>query len=317
MPDNLPLVPVSIEAALALPDSRAAFVQAAETVIAAKRTAGTRRAYAYELRSWLDFCDRSGLDPARATLQLATQYRDELLQVRSAASVHRACAALSAVYKPLFRARVAAANPWSSEVLAWPSAAPMNPTPASNDDDVRAMIKAATNDLDPWTGARDAALITLIWTTGVRRSSAATAKLEDLHREADRTTLRVWVKGGRLQDIELVAEAEAALQHWLSVRGTHVGPLLPKRHDDSEPLSGDGVYRVLVRRAREAGCSHHVSPHMLRAGFATLGFDLGLPVYEVQGALGHARSSTTLRYDRGQRGARAFDAVATKRRSGP
>ncbi len=220
---------------------------------------------------------------------------------------------MSSTYKQLFRGRVVVANPFHSALLAWPSPSPQRQTPAVGDNDVRAMLAIALDDSDTWRGHRDHAIIALLWHTGLRRSSVASVSIENIRREGDQTLLRARIKGGALRDVMLVEEAENAVSAWLKVAGITSGALFPASAGTSEPISGDAVYRVLQLRARQAGAVGHVTPHQLRAALATAGYDAGLPEYEVQAALHHARPETTRRYDRGQRGVRALQAVAAIR----
>jgi integrase/recombinase XerD len=60
------------------------------------------------------------------------------------------------------------------------------------------------------------------------------------------------------------------------------------------------AYRILRRLAREAAIPawSAISPHSLRRGFATAALDAGVPLRDVQDAMGHADPRTTRRYDR-------------------
>jgi site-specific recombinase XerD len=54
--------------------------------------------------------------------------------------------------------------------------------------------------------------------------------------------------------------------------------------------------RVLTQTARRAGCSSHVTPHMLRHGFATEMLRLGVSLPVLMQLLGHKTISMTMRY---------------------
>jgi integrase len=60
------------------------------------------------------------------------------------------------------------------------------------------------------------------------------------------------------------------------------------------------VFRLVRRLAREAGIPGwaRLSPHSLRHAFATSARDEGVPLEDVQDAMGHADPRTTRRYDR-------------------
>jgi integrase/recombinase XerD len=77
--------------------------------------------------------------------------------------------------------------------------------------------------------------------------------------------------------------------------GRSAGPLLRNRH--GERLNPAAAARRLRRLARTAGLSQRLSPHTLRRTFCTAGLISGVPLRDMQYAMRHADSRTTLRYD--------------------
>ena len=73
------------------------------------------------------------------------------------------------------------------------------------------------------------------------------------------------------------------------------GPLLLNRY--GEHLSRQAAAGQLTRLARIAGLTQHLSPHTLRRTFCTAGLVSGVPLRDMQYAMRHADSRTTLRYD--------------------
>jgi integrase len=65
-------------------------------------------------------------------------------------------------------------------------------------------------------------------------------------------------------------------------------------------LDRHGVFRLVRRLARAAGIPQweRLSPHSLRHAFATAAREEGVPLEDVQDAMGHADPRTTRRYDR-------------------
>jgi integrase/recombinase XerD len=292
------------------------FEEAARALIAAKRSAETRRAYSSDLDRWLRFAAGHEISPSVATLPDATTFRDSELATRQPASVHRTLAALSSLYADLWRTRVVMGNPFHPALLAWPSASPRRPTPAVADDVVRQLLDVCRRDLDKWRGERDVLVIELLWTTGLRRSSVGDLLVSDVELDGDEVILRPIIKGGARRDVVLPAELGDRVRAWVA-RIDREGPLFPRERGDHRPMGGGGVYRIVRRRAAQAGVEVSVAPHQFRAALATAAYDAGLPEYEVQSALHHSSAATTRRYDRGRRGARAISAVAAARRSLP
>ena len=65
-------------------------------------------------------------------------------------------------------------------------------------------------------------------------------------------------------------------------------------------LDRHAVFRLVRRLAAEAGIADadRLSPHSLRHAFATTARSEGVPLEDVQDAMGHADPRTTRRYDR-------------------
>jgi integrase len=304
----------SVQPTAALINRGSAFEEAARALIAAKRSAETRRAYTADLDRWLRWADENGIAPETATLADTTAFRERELATRQPASVHRTLAALSSLYQALWRAGVVAGNPFHPSVLAWPSASPKKPTPAVQDDVVRRLLDACGRDADSWLGARDHLLIELLWATGLRRSSLGNMLVGDVDLGHPEVVLQPIVKGGDRREVVLPAELGDQVRAWIERLGSKDGPLFSRAEGRMQAIGGGGLYRVVRRRAHEAGVDVQVAPHQFRAALATAAYDAGLPEYEVQEALHHASASTTRRYDRGRRGARAISAVALARR---
>ncbi len=166
--------------------------------------------------------------------------------------------------------------------------------------EIAALMRVCEEDPTP-AGARDAAIIALMYATGIRRSSLVRLDMADY--DATRGTLRVRNAKGRKDYLAYVTQegARHALADWLDVRGTAEGPLfcpinkggrlLPRR------LSTQAVYNLLLKRADQAGVERF-SPHDLRRTLAGDLLDAGADIVTVQKILGHANVTTTARYDR-------------------
>ena len=167
--------------------------------------------------------------------------------------------------------------------------------------------RACTADRSP-AGARDAAILAVLYTGGVRRAELAGLDLADW--SAEPPTLRVRGKGDKERLVPLAGGAAAATRAWLRARGDRPGGLfLPINKGGrlcGDHISDHAVYAVLRKRLLEAGVAR-LSPHDLRRTFVGDLLDAGIDLATVQRLAGHASPTTTARYDR--RG------EATKRRA--
>ena len=80
--------------------------------------------------------------------------------------------------------------------------------------------------------------------------------------------------------------------------GERTGPLFVTR--TGLRLTRTAAYRLLQRLAHKAdiAAAGEISPHSTRHAFATLALDAGVPLRDVQDAMGHSDPRTTRRYDR-------------------
>jgi integrase/recombinase XerC len=152
---------------------------------------------------------------------------------------------------------------------------------------------------DPSTvaGARDRAILELLYATGMRVSELAGLTVHDLHPSDNE--MRVMGKGRRERWVYFGTRARDALERWLTARGSirraaATDALFVNARGGA--LTDRSVRRVLDRRVRETALRHRISPHGLRHSFATHLLDRGADLRAIQELLGHARLETTQRY---------------------
>jgi integrase len=267
------------------------FESAALSLIAAKRSDNTRKAYQADLHHWVEFCKRFGCKPISPPLSAAAAFRDGL----SRGSARRALASLSGIYRVLLAGRVVTSNPFHPSVLAWPPESTVNKTRLVAADDAEAMIANAVADLDKTRGARDAAILRLLYDTGLRRASIAALKRADYFDGI----LRAIVKGDNEVESKLPESTIEAIDRWLGLAPP--SEFMFPGADGIRPLNPLTINKLVNERAKAVGAKN-VHPHCFRAAFITACYDAGLPEYEIQASVHHSDSKTTRRYDRGSRG---------------
>jgi integrase/recombinase XerD len=147
-------------------------------------------------------------------------------------------------------------------------------------------------------GVRDAAMFEVLYATGLRVSELTGLRLGDLHLDAG--YLRCLGKGSKERVVPLGAEADAALQRYLA-EGRPA--LLRARRSDilfvnhrGEPLTRQGMWKILKAYGTNAGIRARLSPHTVRHSFATHLLEHGADLRSLQMLLGHADISTTQIY---------------------
>lgn len=165
--------------------------------------------------------------------------------------------------------------------------------------ELRSLFRVCGEDPTP-AGARDAAMLAVLYGAGLRRSEVVALDLEDYDLETGALTVRQGK--GRKDRLGYASNgAQAALSAWFAVRGGEAGPLFfPIDKGGTiyhRRLTDQAVLVILEKRAGQAGVAKF-SPHDLRRTFISDLLDQGADLATVQQLAGHANVSTTARYDR-------------------
>jgi site-specific recombinase XerD len=152
-------------------------------------------------------------------------------------------------------------------------------------------------------GRRDAALLELLYATGMRISEAASLTIDRL--DLERRRLRVVGKGSKERELLFGAPAQRAMQAYLGgARATLTGqagaaagpsPAL-FLNASGGPLTARGARYAIARWVESSGLARRTSPHTLRHSFATHLLEGGADLRSVQELLGHANLATTQVY---------------------
>jgi integrase/recombinase XerD len=156
-------------------------------------------------------------------------------------------------------------------------------------DELERLLDAADAD-----GPHSAALITLLAYNGLRIDEALSRDVSHLGHQLGHRVLRISRKGGRDALEPLSPPVERALDSYLA--GRTGGPLF--LDDRGRRRYEAQAWRLVRRLARRAGIrsAGQLSPHSLRHTFATSLDDAGVPLQDIQDAMGHADPRTTRRY---------------------
>lgn len=144
------------------------------------------------------------------------------------------------------------------------------------------------------TGARNSALLRLLYVSGVRVSEACGLCWRDVQPRPDgQAQITVFGKGGKTRAVLLPAGVAGAVMALREGAGQD-DPVFRSRKGGA--LHPSQVHRILRAAGRRAGIEAPVSPHWLRHAHASHALDRGAPIHLVQATLGHASVATTGRY---------------------
>jgi integrase/recombinase XerC len=261
-------------------------------------SAHTVEAYQRDVATFLGFVtDHFGEEPNLSRLQaLEPQDMRAFLARRRKAglsdrSVMRALAAIRSFYRWLEPA-MGVANK-RLHLVRSPRLRPILPRPVS-EEAAGDMIEAADSYDEPWIAARDAAILTLLYATGLRISEALALQGRDRPLPS---ALRVLGKGQKERIAPVLDAARDAVERYAELcpyalsaeeplfRGARGGPLRAR------------MVQYLVERLRaQLGLPKSATPHALRHAFATHLLKNGGDLRTIQELLGHASLSTTQKY---------------------
>jgi site-specific recombinase XerD len=258
-----------------------------------RKSAATLRAYGSDLRAFAAWLQTRGDDLLTVSRAALRAYLVELEQQGLVAtSVQRKLASLRGLFGWLQQAGRIAKDP--AKLLKGPKQKQRMPHFLSVGEVDR--LLAQSFDESP-QGARDRAILEVLYSTGCRVAECAGMTLDAL--DLDEGIVRVLGKGQKERLALLGRPACASLRTWLplrlellrAARRTDPGDLWLNRY--GRPLSARWVFQTVVDRARAAGLQSTLTPHGLRHSFATHLLDRGADLRTVQELLGHARLVTT------------------------
>lgn len=157
-------------------------------------------------------------------------------------------------------------------------------------------IEKAETSYQKKNSIRNAAIIELLFATGIRISELCNIKIEDI--DFNEKTLKIFGKGSKERMLYLGnEEVIQILQRYkdINLDATHEsGSFFMNKF--KEKLSEQSVRILLINLERRIGSNIHITPHMFRHTFATKLLEKDVDIRYIQKILGHSSISITQIY---------------------
>lgn len=252
----------------------------------------TRKAYAGDLASFLDYCKQldvvnwQDLDGRQVRGYVTQRHRQGL----SGRSLRRNLSSIRAFYKYLLTRGEATRNP--AEGITTPKTEKRLPKILDVDQSARLVeIKEGTA-----LALRDRAILELMYSSGLRLAECVSLDFYSIDMRDKLVT--VTGKGNKTRRVPVGKYALAAVGAWLEVRSQLAASEETALFVSSRGgrISARSIQQRLRHWALKQGLDTNVHPHMLRHSFATHLLESSGDLRAVQELLGHADISTTQIY---------------------
>jgi integrase/recombinase XerD len=255
----------------------------------------TLDAYGRDLAHYLEFLGEQGMaTPAQITpssvIAFLSILKERGLSPRSRA---RKLVSLRMFHRFLLAEKLAANNP--AALVTAPKSLTRLPHTLSPDEVERLLIAPRSNSR---YDLRDRAMLELLYATGLRVSELVGLTLQDLQLDVGYVT--AFGKRSKQRIVPIGDAAREALLDYLGFARAELagdsGQAFVFLNRAGNGLTRQGFWKMIKRRALEAGIVKNITPHTLRHSFATHLLDNGADLRAVQAMLGHADISTTQIY---------------------
>ncbi|HSO66385.1 MAG TPA: site-specific tyrosine recombinase XerD [Desulfatirhabdiaceae bacterium] len=148
------------------------------------------------------------------------------------------------------------------------------------------------------TGARNAAMMELMYAAGLRVSELIKLKTHDVNTEA--CFVRTTGKGSKERVVPIGERAKITVDYYLNtmrsiILSGRTSPFLFIARA-GQPMTRQGFWKIIQKYAKMAGIHKKITPHSLRHSFASHLVEGGADLRSVQIMLGHSDIATTQIY---------------------
>ena len=255
----------------------------------------TLESYGRDLKKFLLFIKSRGITSAREIkygdiLDFMIHSREEGL---NATTIVRSMVSIKQFFKYLLSEKVLSEDPTAH--IKTPKMKKAIPGVISLDD-VESIL-GAPDESTP-EGLRDAAMLEILYATGIRVSELIGLKLNDVNFELGFVV--VYGKGSKERVVPIGDKAREKLLSYLRdsrpalLKGRESKALFVTRRGAG--MTRQGFWKIIKAQALKSGVTKKISPHTLRHSFATHLLERGADLRTIQVMLGHSDISTTQIY---------------------
>ena len=256
--------------------------------------ANTTAAYSRDLTKFESHLSEQGIQASEVTKNDIIWYIDQLRSSgHNASSICRFLSSLRGFYRFLLKENRVHHDP--TENIASPKKWQTVPKALH----VREIVALLEANAAGRFSSRDAVMLELLYSSGLRVSELVSIKLEDLHLQAG--YIRVMGKGSKERIVPISSQTKDKLDFYLkSVRPATVKTATGSPYlfltNRGMPMSRQRFWQTLRAIGKATGI--RVTPHMIRHSFATHLLEGGADLRALQKMLGHSDISTTQIYTR-------------------
>lgn len=140
---------------------------------------------------------------------------------------------------------------------------------------------------------RDKAILTILFSTGIRNSCLTEINVDNI--DFEENSIYVVDKGTKARKCWLTPEQMDVIKKWIVLRNAYLGENSTQKalfiSRTGERLNQQGTAGVVRKVSKAIG--HQISPHKARGSLATIAHDNGMSIDDVASLLNHASSKTT------------------------
>ena len=267
------------------------------------RNPNTRLSYMRAISPFLAWCDERGLELRQVEPMAVAAYIEQLTKERAPQTVKQHLAAIRMLFDWLVTGQIVPFNPAAS-VRGPRYSIKKGKTPVLSAQETRKLLDSI--DSAHVVGLRDRALIGVMVYSFARVSAIVNMRVRDYYPQGKRYWIRLHEKGGKFHEVPVHHTAEQYLDEYIEAAGIAEEKNKPlfrstrgrSRELTTRAMSRFDAYKMIQRRAEDAGISSEIACHTFRATGITEYLRNGGTIEHAQQIAAHESPRTTKLYDR-------------------